>query len=192
MKDWIGNSQAVHSVNQRSRTAEKNDYYATDPQAVKLLLNNECFNSNIWEPACGEGHISRVLESNGYNVFSTDLIDRGFGSGNVDFLAKTFEQYQGDIVTNPPYKFASKFVEKAIETVADGCKVCMFLKLTFLEGKARKKLFSKYPPRRVWVCSERFKRGKNGDFSGEASAVAYCWIVWEKGYTGTTELHWLT
>ena len=47
---------------------ETHDYYATDPKAVELLLNLETFNKNIWECACGEGHISNVLKANGYNV----------------------------------------------------------------------------------------------------------------------------
>lgn len=164
MKDWLGNKQSVHSVNQRNRYAEEHDYYATDPQVVKLLLRNERFSLNIWEPACGEGHISRVLENEGYDVFSTDLIDRGFGTGNVDFLKENFPTYHGDIVTNPPYKFASEFVEKALMTVAFGQKVCMLLKLTFLEGKKRKSLFKKNPPKTVLVCSERFKCGKKWGF----------------------------
>lgn len=54
MKDWTGNSQSVHAVNQRNQEAEVNDYYATDPRAVELLLEQEDFAKAIWEPACGE------------------------------------------------------------------------------------------------------------------------------------------
>ena len=66
-----------HSLGDR----EENDYYATDPTAVKLLLQMETFNHNIWECACGEGHISEVLKGEGYEVRSTDLIDRGYAEG---------------------------------------------------------------------------------------------------------------
>ena len=73
-------------------------------------------------------------------MYSTDLVDRGYGKGNVDFVACT-KQFDGDIITNPPYKFAKEFVEKGLELVPEGRRVFMFLKLQFLEGKTRRKLF---------------------------------------------------
>ena len=190
MNDWIGNSQAVHAVNQRNKDAQENDYYATDPKAVELLLEQEKFCSTIWEPACGEGHISEVLRAHGYDVCSSDLIDRGYGEVE-DFLSPDNNmQVNVDIITNPPYKFAKQFVEKALSLVGDGHKVAMFLKLTFLEGQARRELFKHSPPSVVYVSSARLECGKNGVFTGE-SAVAYCWVVWEKGFTGVTQLKWI-
>lgn len=183
MKDWTGNA-SVRNCNLRHADAEPNDYYATEPKATELLLEREAFDGPIWEPACGEGHISKVLERNGYTVVSTDLIDRGYGSGDVDFLKiPTSEEVDADIVTNPPYKYAKDFVEKALALVRPGRKVAMFLKLTFLEGQSRRELFRENPPKRVYVASARLQCGKNGDFSG-TSMVAYAWFVWEKGYTG--------
>ena len=71
----------------------------------------------------------------------------------------------------------------------------MFLKLQFLEGKARRALFEKYPPKCVYVASGRLLCAKNGDFekmkSGGGSAVAYAWFVWQKGYTGETVIRWI-
>jgi hypothetical protein len=86
-----------------------------------------------------------VLEAHGHIVRSTDLIDRGYGKGGQDFLNTPTTVWNGDIITNPPYKYAREFVEKALEIVAPGCKVAMFLKLTFLEGKGRRKLFHSSP-----------------------------------------------
>ena len=123
------------------------DYYATDPQAVEMLLALEPFAPVIWEPACGEGHISKVLAAHGYEVISTDLIYRGFGEPEpMDFLTETFPDFEGDIITNPPYSAGLEFVERALETVRPGGKVAMFLKVQFLEGKRRGELFSKPPP----------------------------------------------
>lgn len=70
-----------------SETAEreKNDYYATDPKAMYKLLEFETFDKNIWEPACGEGNLSEVLKEKGYNVYSTDLINRGYGDDHLIF-----------------------------------------------------------------------------------------------------------
>lgn len=196
-KDWTGNSKSIFVCNGASNhtdeVRQQNDYYATEPKAVELLLQVETFNKNIWECACGEGHMSEVLLANGYNVRSTDLIDRGYGVGGVDFRFET-EKWDGDIITNPPYKLAQEFVEHALDIVEPGCKVAMFLKLTFLEGKARRILFDNEPPKIVYVSSSRLQCAKNGDFEtygkGVGTAVAYAWYIWEKGYKGPTELRW--
>lgn len=190
MKDWVGNA-SVRNCNLRHADAEPNDYYATEPRAVELLLEQEQFSHTIWEPACGEGHISRVLEAHGHEVVSTDLIDRGCGIGGIDFLALDDRELDCDIITNPPYKYAKEFVEKALNMVAPGHKVAMFLKLTFLEGKGRKKLFLTCPPRTVYVSSSRLHCGKNGEFATTSNIVAYAWFVWEKGYTGHAQIKWI-
>jgi len=178
-----------HSQNQR----EQFDYYATDPVAMELLLDIEQFSENVWECACGAGHLSRVLEERGYNVRSTDLVDRGYGESGLDFL-DCKDTYDGDIITNPPYKYAKEFVERAIECVTDGHRVAMFLKIQFLEGKGRRALFDKYPPKIIYVATGRINCCKNGDFSSRQrsndSAQAYAWFIWEKGYTGDTVVRW--
>jgi hypothetical protein len=189
--DWIGNAQAVHAVNQRNTNSAENDYYATDPRAVELLLEHETFAPYIWEPACGEGHMVKVLKQHEYSVFATDLIDRGCGLGGEDFLNNPyFTSFDGDIITNPPYKYAKEFVEQALRIVLPGRKVAMFLKLTFLEGQGRRDLFRNNPPQTVYVSSARLECGKNGVFTGQ-SAVAYCWVVWRKGHTGSTNIEWI-
>ena len=108
-RDWKGSTQSVFKTLGASshcdEVREEHDYYATQPQAVEMLCDLESFASTIWEPACGGGHISKVLESRGYNVFSTDLIDRGYGKGGVNFLscaAAQAPQSPFDIITNPP------------------------------------------------------------------------------------------
>lgn len=175
-----------HTMNSRA----ENDYYATDPRAVELLLEKEEFSNNIWECACGEGHISKVLKQNGYEVLSTDLIDRGYGTGGVDFLASV-RVFDGDIITNPPYKYAIEFVKRALNSITNGHKVAMLLRLSFLEGKSRRTLFDQYPPKKVYVSSNRILCAKNGDFeNSDSSAIAYAWFVWEKGFSGTPILKW--
>lgn len=191
-KVFVCNGASNHTESER----QADDYYATEPKAVELLLEREKFSSTIWEPACGEGHISKVLEKAGYYVTSSDLIDRGFGIGGIDFLkADLGGLYRTDIITNPPYKYAKEFVEHALEISANGTKIAMFLKLTFLEGKARKKLFEKYPPKVVYVSSSRLQCAKNGDFEtykkSGGTAIAFAWFVWEKGYKGDTIIKWI-
>ena len=174
-----------HSLTDR----ERNDFYATDPVAAEWLMKIEKLNHNIWEPSVGAGHLAKVFIAGGHEVKCTDLIDRGFGQGGVDFLACN-DKWQGDIITNPPYNIATEFIYHALSLVDDGNKVCMFLKVQFLEGKSRKELFEKFPPRRVWVTSSRINCGRNGNFAGMSTMLAHAWFVWEKGYQGDTVLKW--
>ena len=199
-KDWTGNSKAIYSChgasNHSDTEREVNDYYATPPSAVEMLLELENFSKSIMEPACGQGHIAEVLKSHGYTVCATDLINRGYGVGGVDFF-NINEPTDMDIITNPPYSMAKEFVEHAMEIITDGHKVAMFLKLTFLEGQGRRELFRKYPPKIVYVSTSRICCAKNGEFKKNKdgnlkadSAVAYCWYVWQKGFNGDPTLKW--
>ena len=159
------------------------------------MLEKETFNNLIWEPSCGEGHLSKVLEDHGYEVISTDLIDRGYGKGGVDFLeVKLDEKFKGDIITNPPYKLCKSFVEKALDIIDDGYRVAMFLKLTFMESKDRRTLFDTQPPETIWVSTSRLQCAKNGDFStyknGTGTAVAYAWYIWQKGNKNPPVVRW--
>lgn len=160
---------------------------------MELLLAEESFAPVIWECACGEGHLSKVLEEYGFEVISTDLIYRGYGDPEpLDFLKDTLENFEGDIITNPPYKYALEFVEQALNSVKPGRKVAMFLKLTFLEGKARKEFFLHSPPKTIYVSSSRLMCAMNGEFEKCSSrAVAYAWFVWEKGFKGDPVIKWI-
>lgn len=195
MKDWTGNSNSIYKTlgasNHTDKKREVNDYYATEPKAVELLLKEEIFSKNVWECACGQGHLSEVLKANGYDVLSSDIIDRDYeGTKTLDFFAATYNEI--DIITNPPYRYAKEFVEHALAISRAGTKIAMFLKLQFLEGKARKALFKKYPPKRIYVASSRLLCAKNGEFEkNSSSAVAYAWFVWEKGYIGETVVKWI-
>ena len=180
----------VISKNKKNGNRENNDYYATDPKMVEALLAVENFDKRVWEPACGEGHISKVLEAYGYNVKSSDLIYRGFGEIKpCDFLADN-HKFDGDIITNPPYKFAQAFVEKALNSISNNHKVAMLLKLQFLEGRKRRILFDQNPPHTIYVFSERQECAKNGHFVG-ACAVCYAWFIWKKGYPGPPIVKWI-
>lgn len=196
-KDWTGNSRSAHAVlgarNYAHNEREVNDYYATEPKAARLLMEVETFSPMIWECACGEGHLAREFAAAGYHVYASDLIARGYGY-QQDFLTAAAPPLPGfDIITNPPYSKAAEFVVHALDIIEPGHKVAMFLKIQFLEGKSRRELFEKYPPKVVYVSSGRLRCAMNGDFErfAHASAVCYAWYVWEKGYTGETVLRWI-
>lgn len=177
-----------------SKTAirEENDYYATDPKAIEYLLKYEYFNKNIWECACGEGNLSKVLKEKGFNVYSTDLIDRGYQDKTLDFLESNVK-WHGDIITNPPFKYATEFILKSLDSVEIGHKVAMLLKINYLSGKKRfEEIYSKYPPLKVYVFNGRIACSKNNDPKGfKNTAMDYVWMIWEKGQFAPTQLKWI-
>lgn len=195
--------KCIGASNHTDKEREKNDFYATDPISIDKLLTVESPSNKIWECAAGDGHLAQRLKERGFDVFSSDIIERNYKLDmTADFLTMSAlglgsnEQPAYDILTNPPYKYAKEFVLKALDILSDGRKVYMFLKLTFLEGKARfKEVFSKYPPEKIYVFSERVLCAKNAEFTkmreGGGSAVAYAWFVWKKGYTGDTLVKWI-
>jgi len=202
VKDWNGNINSIYKTigasNHTDKERQAEDFYATDPIAIDKLLQVEKPSFNIWECACGEEHLLKRLQELGYNAFGTDIVDRGCGTAPRNFFDFTKENVGKDIdiLTNPPYKYAKEFVLHALDLVSEGRKVYMFLKLTFLEGKARfKELFNINPPKNIYVFSERVMCAKNAEFekmkAGGGSAVAYAWYVWEKGYKGDTIIKWI-
>ena len=195
MKDWTGSSNCIfkqigasnHCVDDR----QEYDYYATDPKAIDDLFKVESFDENIWECAGGGSHLANRMKQYGKYVWNTDIINRGGQDDIVDFLSCT-KKYKGDIITNPPYKYCTEFILKALELVEDGHKVAMFLKLTTLESQKRyEKIFKNYPPKTIYVYVKRIACYKNGNFNSSESAVAYAWFVWVKGLKSDPVIKWI-
>lgn len=197
-KDWVGDTNSVFkmlaSSHHSNSTRESYDYYATDPKAAHLLLEVMPQLNNIWECACGEKHLAKVFEDKGILARSSDIINR-CNNEVFDFLNINNLEWAGDIVTNPPYRYAKEFIQKGLQIIPEGRYLCMFLKVTFLEGKGRKQMFLNTPPKYVFVSSSRINCAMNGRFEGlrstGGSAVAYAWFVWEKGYKGDTIIKWI-
>lgn len=164
------------------------DFFPTPRWATFALIDNERFDGDIWESACGDGAMSKVLKETGRSVYSSDLYDRGYGDAGHDFL-KT-DRVSDNIVTNPPYNAAEQFVAQGIQKVRS--KFALLLRLAFLEGANRANtIFSHSPPSRVWVFSERITFYPAGAEVKGSGTTAYAWFVWDKSHAGQTELAWL-
>lgn len=171
---------------------ETHDFYPTWPAATEALLGVERFDGPIWEPACGDGAMSRVLESAGHEVISTDLIDRGFGEGGRDFLME-WQPLAPNIVTNPPFRWAREFIDRALQLTTG--KVALFLRLAFLEGQERGRWLPETPLARVWIMSRRvpIQRGRMANPGKEegGGVIAFAWFVWDHSHSGPPTLGWL-
>ena len=180
-----------------ARGRAENDFYATHPDSTKALLEVEKIIYPALEPACGEGHISKLIEDP--SLVSTDLVYRGYGKGGVDFLSENYLETQDfgfeTIITNPPFNLFQEFVEKSLEVANQ--KVIMFGKLQALEGQRRATFLQKTPLKTVYVFKKRQQPMRNGKSNDEvtgkkmSSTMAFAWFVWEIGYTGKPTIEWI-
>lgn len=168
---------------------EPDDFYPTPERGTKALLSVETFNGPIWEPACGDGAISRVMECAGYTVISTDLVERGYGVSRRDFLME-FSLAAPNVVTNPPFKLASQFMRHAWSLGAE--KMAFLLRLPALEGSDRGSFFDTSPLARVWVFRSRLSMYRRGEVLKNGGMVPMAWFVWERGHQGAPTIGWLS
>ena len=201
-KDWIGNKKSVFATlgasNHSEGERETHDFYASSPVAIDKLVQKFDIPKNVWECACGMGHLSERLKELGHEVYSTDLVDRGYGEV-MDFLSWDADAHRGEfdcILTNPPYKYVTEFVLKALSLLNDGGLAVFLLKTTAVESRGRfEKIYRNYPPHYIYQFIDRIICAKNGDFDAMrqtgGSAQAYAWFVWEKGYKGATIFDWI-
>jgi len=179
----------AHSIIGVSRGRPASDFYPTPAYVTEALLARETFTGTVWEPACGDGAMSRVLEQKLplCRILSTDISDYGFGHPGVDFL-KTHLKVDG-IITNPPFRLAHEFAVHSLEC-AD--KVALFLRLQFLEGARRYCLFRESPLKTVYVFSRRVSLNRNGiKQTQKRGMMAFAWFVWDKNYQGPPQLDWI-
>src|SRR5699024_106676 len=97
-----------------SRERVENDFYETPTESTIALLGREKFSEVILEPCCMNGYISESLKDYGYDVISNDMVDRGYGEYNEDFL-NSKSLTADNVITNPPFKYAKEFIEKSLE-----------------------------------------------------------------------------
>lgn len=179
------------------RGREENDYYATPPKTTKAILDVLKLTGSIYEPACGEGHIVKVLKEYypDNKIYSSDLIDRGYNKGGINFLTHDYKDKKFcNIITNPPFKFAEEFIRKSLDITTD--KVLILCKIQLLESKQRSKMFNETPLKYIYVFTNRQATWMNGqevDEKGKPWSTTMClaWYIWEHGYKGEPIMRWL-
>lgn len=156
---------------------QKDDFYPTPRACTLALLKVErehlqraSWGGKIWEPACGDGAISKVLIEAGLRVVSTDLVDRGYGDMRADFFS--FRGPLGNaIITNPPFAIAEAFIRKSRELKVD--YLALLLKSTYWHAAERFSLYNAYKPAAVYPLTWR------PDFLGlGAPTMESAWMVW--------------
>ena len=182
-----------------SKFRPKDDHYKTPREAsvpfVQKLSDGLLYpcEGPIWEPACGDGALCKVLEEHDYEVIATNLIDRGHGTAGVDFLLE-HELRAPAIVTNPPGSLATEFAVHANNLGANF--IALLLRTKFLSGRDRhERLFTRYPPAFIYQFIERIRF-----FAGDTpedeqpgwDTEDFAWFVWIKHHNGDPRVRWLS
>ncbi|PPB79799.1 hypothetical protein LV82_02590 [Albidovulum inexpectatum] len=181
---------------QRHEPKDSNDDFPTPPWATRALLHHVIghvpfHQSTCLEPACGRGYMSRPLAEKFASVESSDLVDYGFGHTR-DFLAYPYARGGYDwVITNPPFKLAMEFAERALEVARQG--VAILARTVFLESITRyETLFLPRPPTYVAQFVERVPMVKGRVDPKASTATGYAWFVWDKTQNSApTRLVWI-
>lgn len=186
-------SHAVMS--QRIEAANSLDDFPTPPWATRALLeyvldSGAAAKMTCLEPACGVGHMSKVLEEYFAEVYSADTANYGYGRVH-DFLTYKYPQNNYDwIITNPPFRLAEEFVLRALPLARIG--VAILARTVFLESSGRyRAIFQNTPPAKFAQFVERVPMVKGRLDKTATTATGYCWLVWDKCNMGFPRLTWI-
>lgn len=169
-----------HLAGARNNASEL-DCYSTPEYATEALMKRIVFEGEIWEPACGLMAMVNVLKK--YNpVIATDIRITGH-----DFLLES--RIVKNIVTNPPYNLAEKFVWQGLRKAEH--KLALFLRLNFLEGQRRYQMFKQTPLKQVLVFCKRQTLSPEGSNVVTGGTIAYAWFIWERGHKGLPTIDWI-
>ncbi len=187
----------------RTEPNDSLDYFGTPPWATRALcgemLNPATLsNCSVWEPACGNGFMSRPLNQYFRSVHASDVHDYG---GDQERVCDFLWPHQGPphinkqgvdwVITNPPFKLAMQFAERALDVATQG--VALFVRTQWVESIERYKFFERRPP--TWWCvfSERVPLTKGDPKPTGSTATSYSWVVWLNAGPPNqhTQLRWI-
>jgi len=156
------------------------DFYPTEPYYPKKLLQLERIDGTVLEPAAGDGAMVNVLKAAGLDVTGQDYKDYGGGFPLVDFMFFDEKGTYDNVITNPPFSLFTEFASKALGVARKKVALiyypggmCSYKVSTFLKA---------HPPKVVYLLVKKMT------VNGKPSIFNHCWIVWDKEYTGPTQL----
>jgi hypothetical protein len=165
--------QSCHTADARAL-----DAYFTPREATDSLIRVESLPRVLREPAAGDGAIVTPLREAGHTVTAADIYDYGAGFPVENYL--TAAPSTTPIVTNPPFRLALKFAQKAL---AETDYVALLLRTNFLESTSRLPFFRRHPPARIWISSRRLPMMHRHGWAGPRapSNTCHAWFIWDAG-----------
>jgi hypothetical protein len=190
-----GTSRPIH-ISGYDRKVQ--DFYATPDWVTEALLRHVQFRGRVWEPCCGTGAITTVLQRHGYSVTSTDIADHGFGAPGVDFFSSQAVPPEGcrALVTNPPYgrntpsrkgqeKSAMamlRFVDHALRlTESVQGQLALLVRFQWVAGHRAAALMSAGPFAAVIALTHRIQWFDKGEATN-ISQHHHAWVVFDHAH----------
>lgn len=170
---------------QRQEPKDSLDDFPTPPWATRALMEHvipwDAYSRemNCLEPACGAGHMAKVLKEYFHLVHATDVHPYGYGAVD-NFLQANHDSGSFDwVVTNPPFRLAENFIAEALGIARVG--VAMLVRTVFIESVGRyERLFLPNPPSIFAQFTERVPMVRGRLDRKASTATGYAWIVWLK------------
>ena len=167
---------------QKAHKRKAADWYPTPPDVTTALMNFLQLDRDtvVWEPAAGDGSMSRVIEHYCEEVFSSDLRDEAsiYGETRRDFLNDNppYGFHPDWIITNPPFNLAEAFIRKSLSITPN---VAMLLSNQYWHAATRKRLFDDHPP--AWVLPLLWRPAFLEKERGKSPMMNVFWVVWQEG-----------
>jgi hypothetical protein len=189
----VDSTPEVRPIHISGHDRQSHDFYPTPPWVTETLLKHVALRGPVWEPCCGDGAMTRVLEGAGHKVVATDLVDRGFGRGGVDFFkCATLPAGCRAIVTNPPYGDGGQmgrpadeslglrdFVSHALDlTVRSNGQLALLVRFQWMAGKRAATLISSGPLSRIVVLTKRIQWFDMGERT-KTGQHHHAWLFWD-------------
>jgi hypothetical protein len=181
---------------QRTEAADSPDDFPTPPWATRGLLehvfesNKDLISMSCLEPACGAGHMAKVLHEYFGDVASYDAFEYGYGPVR-NFLTYPYAAGSFDwVITNPPFRLAEEFVLKSLKIARRG--VAILARTVFLESSGRyEAIFRRDPPTKFAQFVERVPMVRGRLDKKATTATGYAWLVWETDVRLPPKLVWI-
>jgi hypothetical protein len=157
---------------------QAHDHYTTGEPLTESLLDCEPLGPIVWEPACGDGRMARLMIDAGMEVIATDKYAWGYGEPGVDFL-RCRRLRAPIIATNPPFSLWREFAAHALDLGAD--KVVLLGRTLLQEGaRLGEDIFDRYLVR-VWQSRRRVNLAPPGALDkGHNTKLAFAWYVLDR------------
>ena len=182
---------------QRTEAKDSRDDFPTPPWATRALIEHvllprfpDIGKQTCLEPACGAGHMDKVLREYFAATSASDKFDYGYGRV-ADFQTAPHSVASFDwVVTNPPFNLAEDFIGRARKIARRG--VAVLARTVFIESVGRfERLFNPDPPAVFAQFVERVPMVKGRLDKKASTATGYAWFVWFNEAVSSTELAWI-
>lgn len=177
---------------------DPNDWYVEPKECSAALFGAERFVGNVWDPACGIGHIVETARAANITVFGSDIIVRNeYCEMPLDFLSAKGDEYVfTNIVSNPPFGVAEEFYHHAMELLPNQGKLALILPMVWLSGFSKKRHWLPSSPLiKFYSISPRPSMPPGAVIQAGIKAgngtKDFAWFVWQKGYNGSAEVGFL-